>query len=42
LIAYTVEAKELADANGIDIQTITGTGENGRILVSDVVKATDS
>ena len=34
-------AKELADANGIDLKAVTGTSEGGKINKADVQKAID-
>ena len=34
----TDEAVQLAAANGVDLRDVTGTGQNGRIVKSDVEK----
>ena len=38
-IDATVRAVNLAEANSLDIGTVAGSGDDGRVLVSDVKKA---
>lgn len=38
-LKVTPVAKAMADAEGIDLETVTGTGVNGKIMKSDVEKA---
>lgn len=38
-VSITDAARKLAEENGVDIATLTGTGSNGNITVGDVKKA---
>jgi len=35
-VAATADALKMAEASGVDISLITGTGKNGKVLVGDV------
>jgi pyruvate/2-oxoglutarate dehydrogenase complex dihydrolipoamide acyltransferase (E2) component len=41
-IDVTDAAKELAETEGIDLSTVSGTGESGRITIGDVRKAAEA
>jgi e3 binding domain len=41
-IQATAAAVELAEAESIDLRTLTGTGDDGRIVIDDVRKAVDT
>jgi pyruvate/2-oxoglutarate dehydrogenase complex dihydrolipoamide acyltransferase (E2) component len=38
----TDEARELAEQLGVDLEKVAGSGQNGRILIGDVQKASEN